>query len=474
MAVAPDRIAHLDPRAHWAQVKYRPHIGQRKIQASGARHRVAACGRRFGKSQIGGHEVSLQPKLTETVLHVLEDNDRRHEIWFVGPEYSDSEKEFRVVWNDLKRMGVPLDKPGSYYNPSLPASDMVISMFNGRLMIKGMSSKYPDTLVGEGLVGVVMCEAAKMKPLVWSKHIRPALVDEHGWSLWLSTPEGKNHFYEAYQRGLDPAHPAWESWRMASYVNHHVFPLGAKDPEVHEMKAEMSDERAEQEIEASFTEYVGSVFKDFDEEIHVRDVKYRRDLPLYGACDFGWSNPFVWLAIQVDVWDNVYILGEYRCTQRDINEIAEELMEWPMAKHAIKLYPDPAEPDDAHVLGNALKLAVNGDTGGELKYRLEYIRKALKRVPKHLDDDDPQKQPKIFIDRSCTGLIREMQDYRYPENRSEVRPDAEAPLDKDNHAPEALGRFYRGHYGPLVAPAHSGAAVVTRARLASSGRRRRR
>lgn len=473
MAAVNDRIAELDPRAHWAQIKYRPHLGQRKIQASTSRHRVAACGRRFGKSQIGGHEVSLQPKITEIVLHQLEESDRRHEIWCVGPEYSDSEKEFRVVWNDLKRIGAPLDRPGSYYNPSLPASDMVISMFNGKLLIKGMSSKYPDTLVGEGLVGVVMCEAAKMKATVWSKHIRPALSDERGWSLWLSTPEGKNHFYEAYQRGLDPAHPAWSAWRMPSYANNFVFPLGADDPEVHEMKSEMSQQRAEQEIEASFTDYVGAVFKDFDEEIHVGDIKYRRDLPIYGACDFGWTNPFVWLAIQVDVWDNVYVLGEYRCTGKDINEIAEALQEWPLAKHCVKLYPDPAEPDDAHVLSGFLHCAVNGDTGGEKKYRLEYIRNALKQVPKHLPDGHPEKHPKLLIDRSCAGLIREMQDYRYPENKSEVRPNKEEPMDKDDHAPEALGRFYRGHYGPLVAPANSGAAVVTRARLSSATRRRR-
>jgi len=35
--------------------------------------------------------------------------------------------------------------------------------------------------------------------------------------------------------------------------------------------------------------------------------------------------------------------------------------------------------------------------------------------------------------------------YRWPETRSEVRNDSEIPLDKDNHGPEALGRFFKGH-----------------------------
>lgn len=91
-----------------------------------ARHRVAALGRRAGKSFLGGHEGSMQARVTETVLHVLEYEGLRHEVWLVGPEYSDAEKEFRVIWNDIIRMGIPMDKPGSYYNPSLPSSDMVI------------------------------------------------------------------------------------------------------------------------------------------------------------------------------------------------------------------------------------------------------------------------------------------------------------------------------------------------------------
>jgi hypothetical protein len=461
-----DVSIELDIGRHFKGLGYDPHKGQAKIHRSEARHRVAACGRRFGKSVIGGHETSFQPVLTEAVMHNF-DGANRDEIWLVGPEYSDAEKEFRVVWNDIKRMELPLDRPGSYYNAE--TGDMVASLFKGKLLIHGKSSKYPDTLVGEGLTGVVMCEAAKMKATIWGKYIRPALADKarfgQGWSLWLSTPEGKNHFYEAYQRGLDPDFPTWSSWRMPSYENPYVFPLGANDPEVAEMRAEMSDQRAEQEIEASFTDYVGAVFKDFDEEIHVRDLQYRRDLPIYGCCDFGWTNPFVWLAIQIDVWDNVYVLGEYRCTHKDVPEIAEEIYEWPLARHAVTLYPDPAEPDSAHILSKTLKCNVNPDTGGELKWRLHYIRRSLKRVPEHLEDDHPEKQPKLFIDRRCKGLIREMQDYRYPDNKSEIRPDPEEPMDKDNHGPEALGRFFRGYFGAPSLDGKGGRSEVSRANI---------
>jgi len=465
------RVAELSIAKHFSGIGYQPHPEQVPIHNSAARHRVAACGRRFGKSQIGGHEVSFQPMLTQAVLHTLE-GAKRHEIWLVGPEYSDAEKEFRVVWNDIKRMGIDFDKPGSYYNAETGALD--ISLFKGKLKIHGKSSKYPDTLVGEGLSGVVMCEAAKMKATIWTKYIRPALADFRGWSLWLSTPEGKNHFYEAYQRGLDPAHKTWAAWRKPSWSNPFVFPLGKEDPEIAEMKAEMSEQRAEQEIEASFTDYVGAVFKDFDEEVHVGDLKYRRDLPIYGCCDFGWTNPFVWLAIQVDVFDNVYVLGEYRADHKDVPEIGDELVEWPLAKHCTTLYPDPAEPDSAQILSRKLKCNIVSDTGGEKKWRLHYIRKALKLMPEHLEDGHEDKKPKLFIDRKCVGLIREMQDYRYPDNKSEIRPDKEEPMDKDDHGPEALGRFFRGYYGPVTSDHRR--ATMQKANMGSGGpiRKRRR
>jgi hypothetical protein len=39
-----------------------------------------------------------------------------------------------------------------------------------------------------------------------------------------------------------------------------------------------------------------------------------------------------------------------------------------------------------------------------------------------------------------------MGEYRYPENKSETKNEPEAPLKKDDHTPEALGRFMIGHF----------------------------
>lgn len=459
---APRKI-RLSKKRLFDTIGYEPHNGQLPIHRSMRRHRVAAIGRRGGKSIVGGHELTLESFKTKAMLTQLQESGLRREFWIVGPEYTDSEKEFRVFWNDLERIGAKdfFDKPGTYNNPE--AGEMVVSMFGGKFIVHAKSAKYPGTLVGEGLSGIILAEAAKLKRSVWTKYLRPTLADFRGWSLWLSTPEGRNHFYEAWQRGQDPAQTSWDSWQMPSYVNNIIFPLGIDDPELAEMAAEMSEELYAQEILADFSEFVGRVFKEFDETVHVTDIKYNPDLPIYGCCDYGWTNPFVWLVIQVDVWDNVYVLAEYRVTHRDIMDIGTDLASWPLARECVTFYPDPSRPDDTAVLAKMLQSQANTGTGGELKWRLELIRRALKTGPDHIPEED--QLPKLFIDRRCTGLIKEMQDYRYPENKSEVLPNKEEPLDKDDHAPEALGRFFRGYFGPPTQPGTKGRARVRKANV---------
>jgi hypothetical protein len=478
-------------------LNYFPHNGQIPIHNSPARMKVVAAGRRFGKSMIGGNELVPEALSTYAIADALKERGQRREFWIVGPEYSDSEKEFRIAYNGLTRLEVPFDRPGTYNNPE--NGDMHMSLWGGAFQVHAKSAKYPDSLVGEGLSGVILAEAAKLKERIWTKYIRPTLADFKGWGLMPSTPEGKNWFYRMWQRGQDPNDLNWASWRRPSWVNDHVFPVGAtdagiavmrealwgessRDPdlarlllqkisnkvdeEVVDMARDMSQEKFNQEIGADFTEFVGRVFKDFDEEVHVSDLQYNPEYPLYACCDYGWTNPFVWLFVQVDVWDNVNVLGEYRASQRDINDIAVDLELMPLTKKVKTFYPDPAAPGDTAVLEKKLHVPANGGTGGELKHRLEYIRQGLRVFPTHGLDE--YKRPKLLIDRSCYGLIYEMGEYRWPDSKEEsLKSEAEKPLDKDDHGPEALGRFYRGYYG---APGSTGGAARPKVRRANTHR----
>jgi hypothetical protein len=504
-------VTELELEREWRDaLGWRPHAIQREILEDRTRFQVLAAGRRFGKSQTGGHKLLPKAFSAYAEKPTLDANGQQRRYWIVGPEYSDAEKEFRVLYNGLKRLDVPFDRPGTYNNPN--NGDMHISLWDGAFMVDALSAKYPETLVGEGLSGVVLSEAAKLKESAWTKYIRPTLADFKGWMYAGSTPEGRNWFYRAWEAGQDPLRREWKSWRAPAWANPYVYremgvagaeadaavrllqtlvrkrmlperlPIdsGARwlitdeqwakatdktwekvgralglDPEIVALALDLSEEVFNQEEAALFNEFVGRVFKEFDEEIHVADLKYDPAWKTYAALDYGFTNPFVWLLIQVDPFNtNIRILDEYYERGRTTREAAAEIQSRGLAPTSIlEFYPDPAEPDRSRELSGLLQLRPAGGTGGLIADRLEWIRRKLKPDPKiaHLNTSHEEWVPQLQINRRCKETIREFNVYRYPKTAEEAaarnQEAPEAPLKKDDHTPEALGRFMIGHFG---------------------------
>lgn len=466
----------------WPKVGYVPNRAQRRIHESQARFQTVAAGRRLGKSTLGGMELLPECFRAYYMRRKLEEFDLRHEYWIAGPQYTDSEKEFRAFYNAGKRLQLPFDKPGTYYDAH--GGDMQVSLWNGRFLLKAQSAKYPEHLVGEGLNGVIVAEAAKMKRRIWDQYLRPTLADYRGWAKFTSTPEGRNWFYDLWRLGQDGTDPEWASFRFPSYANEKLFPLGAEDPEIISMLAGMSEELGAQEVLAVFSKYVGQVFKDWDEEYHVRaDVTYNPDWPLYVATDYGWTNPNVMLFIQVDPWDRVYVIEEYYQSHRSAEEFSEDIkngvqstVHSELIKKATKLFPDPADPAASHTLSERLRLQVQTGTGGELKERLELIRKWLKEENPHLEWGHPDRRPRLLVSPRCKHFLYEFDAYRYPKTKDEeASSPKEEPLKKDDHTPEALGRFMRGHFGlPAITPPPTSRRVRTERGPRTANPRRRR
>lgn len=456
-----------------------PHEGQRLIIEDGNRNRVVAAGRRFGKSEVGGHKLFQEALNTRLVKSHLEDLGKRREYWIVGPSYTDSEKEFRIMWNELARAGLKdyFDRPGSYNDPV--GGSMHLSLWDGRFQVHAKSEKHPESLVGEGLSGVVLAEAAKLKERTYNKLIRPTLADFKGWSLMTSTPEGKNWFYDMWRRGQDPNRPEWSSFRSPSWLNHYVYPNGATDdgiillrralanremidhelfaklgvdPEVGELVGDLTEEAFNQEIGAEFTDFVGRVFKGFDEEKHVGDLQYNPEWSTYACVDYGFTNPNVWLLLQVDPFGElVNVLDEVYVEGLTTEEFADRIISEGLAPGSLQcFYPDPASPGDTKTMEKKLKVRHKGGTGGEIKYRVDAIRAHLKDWNKHLPEGHVDRRPRLMFDRKCERTIADMLNYRYPEKRTQIAQESnspENPMKKDDHGPEALGRFFAGHFG---------------------------
>jgi hypothetical protein len=491
--------------ANWRKTGWNPHEAQREILLDGSRNQVVAFGRRAGKSQTGGYKLLPEIFRAYAEMNELEEKGRRREFWIVGPEYSDSEKEFRVIWNAARKLELPFDKPGSYYNAE--GRQLTLSLWGGKFLLHGMSARYPETLVGEGLSGVIMAEAAKLKLSAWIKYVRPTLADFRGWSLFTSTPEGRNWFYDLYRAGQDPLRPDWRSWRAPAWINPYVYREGVNsdllenliearrqhrlrdimsdlkmvtyafggrapsgiDPEIWSLFLDMSQESFNQEIAALFTEFVGRVFKNFDEEYHVTDQEYDPAWATYAAIDYGFTNPFVWLLVQVDPHgERIHVLKEYYETGRTTGEAAAEIMAKGLVPASLRMFfPDPAEPDRTRELRSLLQKPAY--TGGSISLaeRIEWIRRKLKTDALGYDGT-----PQLTIHRSCVNTIREFGAYRYPKTAKEAaergQPAPEAPMKKDDHTPEALGRLFSGLFGSPT----SGGPRQTRATVTSNRRRR--
>jgi hypothetical protein len=417
-----------------------PFPGQQRVHYNSTRHRVLCNGRRWGKTLVGGHEAEAMA----FVKNFLGESCRG---WIIGPEYSDAEKEFRIVHDSLKALGV--DKVSSKFLNNTENGNMHIRTRWG-FDLECRSARHPESLVGEGLDFVVMVEAGRHKRKMWGDYVRPALSDKRGWSFASGVPEGASEeslLYSLWNRGQDPSKKSWWSMRAPSWTNTIVFPGGRTDPEILEAEDDLTEDEFQRQYGAQFVDNIGRVMKEWDDDLHVTDIEYNRKWPLYAAVDYGYTNDWVWLWIQVDEWQNVYVIGEHRFNLKDTEEIArEDFLYHPLLPKLVTLYVPPAEPDDTNILRRTLKVNTQANTGGEIKTRNSLMRSALKPRPFELPDGHPEKQPQLKVDRSCTKLIWEMRTgYRWPEKKAQVQNDSENPLDKDNHGPEALGRFFKGH-----------------------------
>jgi hypothetical protein len=442
-------MVQLSKAAYYKSIGYDPHPGQVDLHYTPVRFKVVSNGRRWGKTMFGAREAEPNTFVPCPIT------GKPQLIWIVGPQYSDAEKEFALIYDSLKKSGV--DKASIKFQNNVESGSLHIKTDWGFELL-GKSAKHPETLVGDGLNGVLMVEAGRHKRKTWGQYIRPALSDRRGWGIFTGVPEGKSEnslLYALYQRGQNTRFPYWRSWKRPSWTNTVVFPRGRKDPEILDAESDLTEDEFQRQYGAEFTDHVGVVMQEYDDDVHLGDFDYDRSWATYMAVDYGFTNPFVVLFIQVGPFGDVRVIKECRWTKLDTVEICADLKanHGALVRACTKIFPDPAEPDDTRTMMRELRIpATSGNTGGELKIRLSLIRRSLKINNQHLPQGDPERRPQLMIDRSCTNLAWEMREgYKWPEHKSELlRSNPENPVDKDNHGVEALGRFYRGHFGQLV------------------------
>ena len=221
-----------------ASIEINLHPNQYTIYNDPHRFKVIPCGRRFGKSLLASRAIAVAALNTPNGMFFL-----------VAPVSAQTSIIWRMIIRWLPKQFIK----------QIRAGDKRIELKNGAY-IWAKSGDNPDTLRGEGLDGCILDECAMLKKDVWTEAIRPSLADKKGWCWMISTPKGKNWFYQEYLKGksADPKYKEYASFKFTSYDN----PFIAKS-EIDAMAEELPDIAFRQEIMAEFIEGGGIVFENF-------------------------------------------------------------------------------------------------------------------------------------------------------------------------------------------------------------------
>lgn len=415
---------NISREALFEQLEYEPHSdGQWEMHRATQRFRAACCGRRWGKSQWAGRELTLKMFVPQSIN------------WIVGPEYQLGEKEFRVVWEDFKKLGI-LNRCKKQYNLNMGKMSIFFPELESLLEVK--SAQKPDSLVGEKLDHVCMSEAAKHNRATWQMYIRPALQDVRGSADFPSTPQGFNWFKGLFDLGQMQEFPEYYSARHPSWENIVLFPDGYDDAEIQEVKRGNSDMFFEQEIAAAFTSFQGQIYPEFNDDIHVSKFEYNPSWKNWLALDFGYVDPFVCLDIMIDpTAQRVWVWREYMESYKATAEHGQILKnrENPEGYHVDGIAADPRGADEiatlAWVLGTISHNALGWASG------VEEVKKALKVRADGL--------PGLIIHPRCTELIRQLKSLRAKEAK-EGHNTKQGQHDYDDHGPDALRYFFNEYF----------------------------
>lgn len=213
--------------------KFNPTLtwSQQQIHDSKARFKVVSCGRRFGKTYLGG---------TECLITAISGG----RAWWIAPTFKMAE----VGWRPMAATAV------QFPNVEIRLVDkMIVFPSGGSVTVR--SAEAPDKLRGDSLDLAVFDEAAYIKPEAWTHAVRPTLTDRHGKAIFFSTPCGRNHFWEKYQSGVRQE-DGWQSWLFPTSAN----PL--MDPkEIEAAKRLLPEMIFRQEYLAEFVDDQGGVFR---------------------------------------------------------------------------------------------------------------------------------------------------------------------------------------------------------------------
>ena len=214
---------------------------QQSVFKDNHRFKVVAAGRRCGKSRLSAVTLLIE------ALNCPEGSS----VMYVAPTLGQART---IIWDLLHELGRPIIK-------SSHVNNLEITLINGKkILVRGADN--PDSLRGVSLTYLVLDECAFIKVDVWEKILRAALSDKKGRALFISTPSGRNWFYDTFNLGqYEPDEEGydeeWKSWHFTTQDNETIDPK-----EIEAAKRTLSSFAFKQEYLSSFDNAGADLFKE--------------------------------------------------------------------------------------------------------------------------------------------------------------------------------------------------------------------
>lgn len=261
-------------------IPYSPRPLQAAVHAAllEMRWNVVVTHRRFGKTVMG---------VVHLVMSAMGCERPMPRFAYIAP-YLKMAKA--IAWDYLKTYTKTI--PGCVYNET---ELKVVLPNEATVRLYGVDN--PDALRGQYFDGVVCDEYGMFPPRAFPEVIRPCLADRAGWCVFQGTPNGKNQFFDVYEKA-----------KTDERYGLHVFPYNETrilpEEEIADMRRELTEEQFAAEMECDFTSsvvgnYFGSDLRRAREEGRLDALPIIENLPVHTAWDLGFSD-----STSIVMWQN--------------------------------------------------------------------------------------------------------------------------------------------------------------------------
>ena len=396
-------------------------IQKRAIQAfrDGKRIVLLVSGRQGGKSHLGARWLIAQ---------TMRPNSKYKLAAAVAPTY----RMARVLQRKLEE--VLKADPKLWARVVHRKQPIPTYEFPNGWIIEVHSSDDPDALRGPTFDAVWYDEVAKGQAESFDI-LMPTLLAANGNFLGTTTPRGKQNwvYHKLYVKSCPPGHPDYDP---DSYNPAYATVTGSTWDNVDNLSEEavkqLEDQYGKdsafgrQEVSGEFVSYEGLVYAWAEANFIPYSLFPERDKYslVIGGLDFGWTDPAA--AIVLGYRDGMWwALDGFYESRVEPNDLAQEIAALSQTYGVTQWYADSSRPDAiADLKSRGLPV---------LPVIKPHIEDRIREMAMFADNN------RFKVSYRVPFVRDELQAYQYPEEDRLLRDAKRNPIDKNNHAMDAIG-----------------------------------